>query len=159
MSFNRREFIHAGAAALAAFTASGCVCQQRKSASPSAQSPFDMPDLEPDSYAIGKKSIIVDLSKAASLHPIGGAAAIVRPEMPLQIIIVRFNRKEYFALSRLCTHGNQVLSFNPKRGVLQCNGYNHSIFGLDGAVVKGPAPTPLKVYPVMLTDGKLEIVL
>ena len=47
-------------------------------------------------------------------------------------------------------HGGQTVSYNRKRHLLQCNNFNHSNFGLDGSVIKGPAETSLKSYPVRL---------
>lgn len=48
---------------------------------------------------------------------------------------------------------------NRRRGLLQCNNFNHSNFDLSGQVVKGPAETPLKSYPVKLVDDTLVVVL
>jgi Rieske Fe-S protein len=119
----------------------------------------DTPELEPDSYVISENSISIDLEKAAPLDKTDSAAAVVNADKGIQIIVVRTGKKEYVALHRLCTHGGQVVSYNDTRKVLQCNSYNHAIFSLSGEVVKGPAPKPLKAYPVKLSQNTLEIIL
>jgi Rieske Fe-S protein len=162
MNFNRREFLQKGTASVTALTAlsmGGCTCSQLSQASQSGFVCCNTPDLEPDSLTLSATGLTIDLAKAKSLNQVGTSAAIVNPEKSLQIIIVRAEKKRYVALSRLCTHANQVVSYNPKRKRIQCNNYNHAIFDLEGQVVKGPAPTALKSYPVVLHDGLLEIVL
>ena len=136
-----------------------CVCRMARGASGPRSTCCTTPDLETESLVIGEKSLTIDLAKAPSLSAVGSAANIINPERSLQIILVRRGKKQFVALSRLCTHGQQVVSYNPKRDVLQCNNFNHAIFNLNGQVVKGPAPTPLKSYPVALKNGRLEIVL
>jgi Rieske Fe-S protein len=136
-----------------------CVCPKARGVSGPRSTCCSTPDLERESLVIEEKGLTIDLTKAPSLATIGSAAYIINAEKSLQIIVVRTGKKEYLALSRLCTHASQVISYNRKRGVLQCNGFNHSIFDLSGQVVKGPAATPLKSYPVTLMDGKLEIAL
>lgn len=158
MSCNRREFLHKGTASLAALSAltmDGCVCQQTNNRSNCCFTP----ELEPESLVIDESSLTIDLAKALSLNEVGNAVYIVNPDRQIQIIIVRAAKNDYVALSRLCTHGNQVISYNRKRNILQCNSYNHSIFDLSGEIVKGPAEIPLKSYPVTLADGKLTVTL
>ena len=87
----------------------------------------------------------------------GNAVYVTEEKKSLKLILVRAGRREYFALSRLCTHGGQTIGYNRKRGLLQCNNFNHSIFDLGGGIVKGPAETPLKSYPVTLVEDKLMI--
>ena len=164
MNYSRRKFLENSVTSTAtlstlALLGASCVCNQRKNSSAPHSTCCFTPDIEPDSLSTGEKSLIIDLTKAPSLSAAGTAAFIVNQEKQLQIIVVRSGEKEYSATSRLCTHGNQVLSYNEQRGVLQCNGFNHSIFALDGQVIKGPAPTALKSYKVTLADEKLEIAL
>ncbi|MCE5251293.1 Rieske (2Fe-2S) protein [bacterium] len=136
-----------------------CLCNTSANAQRTRSTCCETPELEPDSYEISEKSISVDLKKAVSLDKPGYAAAVVNADKNIQIIVVRTGKKEYVALHRLCTHGGQVVSYNSTRKILQCNSYNHSIFALNGEVVKGPAPKPLKVYPVKISRNMLEIIL
>lgn len=150
---SRREMIHHSAL----LVGSVCMCHQAMGATEFKSTCCNTPNLEAESLEIGEKSIIVDLTKAPTLSEVGTAAFIINKEKSLDIIVVRAEEEKYFVLSRLCTHGRQVLSYVRKRGVLQCNSFNHSIFALNGQVVKGPAPEPLKSYPVTYSQGKLEI--
>jgi len=139
----------------------GCACACRRlSASEGPRSTnCDTPDLEQDSLVIGEKSVTIELAKAPSLREVGNAAYLVDREKKLDIIILHAGPDEYRALSRLCTHAYRPISYIRTRRLLMCNNANHSIFDLDGQVVKGPAPSAIRVYPVKLVDGKLEITL
>ena len=106
------------------------------------------PHLELESYSIEENRVLIDLEKAASLAEAGNAAFIDKPEKNIQLIIVRPDDNKFVALSRFCTHGRQILSYNSHRRLLQCNSYNHSLFDLDGSVWKGPAPRPLDSFRV-----------
>jgi Rieske Fe-S protein len=136
-----------------------CLCATPSGAKRTRSTCCETPELEPDSYEISRTGISIDLEKAAPLDKPGTAAAVVDADKGIQIIIVRTGKKEYVALHRLCTHGNQVVSYNDTRKILQCNSYNHSIFALNGEVVKGPAPRPLKAYPAKISRNTLEIIL
>jgi Rieske Fe-S protein len=117
------------------------------------------PELGKESYFISENNIVIDLAKAEPLKEPGYAVVIINPDKNIQIIIVRTEETEYAALHRLCTHGGQAISYNSERNILQCNNYNHSIFDLDGQVVKGPAINPLKKYETKLESNKLVVLL
>lgn len=137
----------------------GCVCSRINPAAPPGLTCCDNPFLEPESLTVGEKTLRIDLTKAPSLRYAGSTANIALWDKSIQIIVVRPAKKEFYALRRMCTHGNQTVSYNPQRGILQCNNYNHSIFALNGDVIKGPAPSPLPTYAVNVKEGILEIVL
>jgi Rieske Fe-S protein len=115
------------------------------------------PEVEPESVTYGPGGLTIDLRKAPSLREVGSAAYVVNDARSLQLIIVHAQKREYCALSRLCTHGGQVISYNRQRGMLQCNNFNHAIFLLDGRVWKGPAEKPLRSYAVVLVEEALVI--
>jgi nitrite reductase/ring-hydroxylating ferredoxin subunit len=117
------------------------------------------PEISKDCYLVSDERIIIDLAQVKALDTPGHAALIVDAAKNFQIIIVRPNEQDYVALSRICTHGGNVVSYNPKRNILQCNNYNHSIFDLTGGVVKGPAEEPLHVYPLKVEGNSLVITL
>lgn len=162
MKNTRRDFLQKGAVSLTALTplmTGGCICHQLNQTSTSQATCCFTPELEPDSLAIHENHLVIDLVKASSLKPIGAAAYIVKAERSLQLIVLHVEKDDYRVLSRLCTHGNQVISYNHKRGLLQCNNFNHSNFDLNGDVVKGPAETPLISYSTDLNNQFLEIYL
>jgi Rieske Fe-S protein len=115
------------------------------------------PDLEPESLMIDEGRLTIDLKQARCLAEVGNAAWITDESRGLKLILVRAARDEYCVLSRLCTHGAQTVSYNRERRLLQCNNFNHSNFGLDGSVVKGPAETPLRTYPVERVGDTLVV--
>ena len=115
------------------------------------------PEIEKESLTFNENSLIIDLGKTSTLQKSGQAVYVDYPEKNVKMIVVREKKNSYHALSRLCTHGGQALSYVPERKILQCNSYNHSIFSLDGTVWKGPAPTDIRAYGLMLEKNKLEI--
>jgi nitrite reductase/ring-hydroxylating ferredoxin subunit len=151
----RREVMGAGALLV------GCVCGCRTQSDLTAprSTCCSTPDLEPESVTYGPGGLTIDLLKAPSLKEVGNAAYLVNEAKSLQLIVVRPEKQVYCVLSRLCTHGGQVISYNRERGMLQCNNYNHAIFLLDGRVWKGPAEKPLKAYPVVLVAEALVVTL
>jgi nitrite reductase/ring-hydroxylating ferredoxin subunit len=134
----------------------GCLCHRARGADAKSTC-CSTPDLEPDALTFEERAVTVNLAQAPSLSEVGDAAFLVNPERQLELIVVHAAPDRYVALSRACTHGGQILSYARKRGALVCNNYNHSIFDLEGKVVKGPAASPLTAYPVALNRGQLEI--
>jgi cytochrome b6-f complex iron-sulfur subunit len=62
------------------------------------------------------------------------------------IMITRLSATEYAALSMRCTHEGCSVDDRPaKNGPINCFCHG-SAFGLDGHVIAGPAPSPLKRY-------------
>ena len=149
----RREMMGAGVLLV------GGVCGCRTADDPTAprSTCCSTPDVEPESVTFGPGGLTIDLLKAPSLREVGNAAYVVNEARSLQLIVVHAEADRYCVLSRLCTHGGQVVSFNRERGMLQCNNFNHAIFDLDGRVWKGPAEKPLKSYPVVLVAEALVI--
>jgi Rieske Fe-S protein len=149
----RRKVIQAGA------LLAGGVCSCRSTGDPAAprSTCCDTPELEPESVTYGPGGLTIDLLKAPSLREVGNAAYIANKDRGLQLIVVHPEKHWYCVLSRLCTHGGQVVAYNRKRGVLQCCNFNHSIFDLDGRVCKGPAEKPLKAYAVVFVEDALVV--
>jgi len=137
----------------------GGVCGCRTAGDPAAprSTCCDTPELEPQSVTFGRGGLTIDLLKAPSLREIGNAAYVVDKPRSLQLIVVHAEKRRYCVLSRLCTHGGQVVSYNRERGMLQCNNFNHAIFDLDGRVWKGPAERPLQSYPVVFVEDALVV--
>ena len=107
----------------------------------------------------GANTISIDLNKAISLSETGSSANIIDVQRDVDIIIVHCDERRYAVLSGLCTHFPRPLTYIPSRRVLQCNNFNHSIFDLEGRVVKGPAREPIRRYRAVLRGNHLEITL
>lgn len=150
----RREMMEAGA-----LLVGGACCGCRTGDKPAAARATccSTPDVEPESMTFGSGGLTIDLRRAPSLRGVGSAAYVVHKDKGLDLIVVHAAAGQYCVLSRLCTHGGQVVSYNRARGMLQCNNFNHSIFELNGSVWKGPAEKPLKSYVVVLVADALVI--
>lgn len=96
--------------------------------------------------------ITVDLNSAeyASLKTVGGFA------YKGDIIIIRSTDTVYIALSKLCTHSSCVVTYNASTQEIPCPCHG-SKFTKEGAVVNGPATSPLKKYDVKLSGNTLTI--
>jgi nitrite reductase/ring-hydroxylating ferredoxin subunit len=115
--------------------------------------------LDQGSYEVVGGKLRIQLAKAETLKRAPCAACFISEDEATQLIIVRCARSKYYALSRLCTHARQVVSFVPERRLLMCNGFNHSQFYLDGTIAKGPAEAALQTYSCIAEGGVLEITL
>jgi hypothetical protein len=97
------------------------------------------PELDPASVKYEDSRMLIDLDRAPDLREVGSSANLIDEGRKLDLIIVHFEHARFCTLAGLCTHYPRPLTYLPKRRLLQCNNFNHSIFGLDGSVVKGPA--------------------
>ncbi len=152
----RREILRRSSLIL---TGGICFCQQARGEAQSEETCCGTPLLEMESLLFEDGQLVVNLEKAVSLRTKGSAAGIILPERGLDIIIVHESKNNYVVLSALCTHAWRPLSYLKKRRILMCNNFNHSIFDLEGKVLRGPAGAPLKLYPTRLRHGQLEIAL
>lgn len=149
----RREMMGAGALLIGGV----CGCRTMDDQAAPRSTCCNTPNVEPESVTFGPGGLTIDLLKAPSLREVGNAVYVIDESRSLQLIVVHALKRQYCVLSRLCTHGRQVLSYNPDRGMLQCCNFNHSIFDLQGNVWKGPAQRPLRVYDVVLVADALVI--
>lgn len=62
----------------------------------------------------------------------------------------------FLALSHQCTHNRCRVHYVPQQQVLLCPCHN-SLFSLSGAVLRGPASSPLQRYPVTLQNGRIVV--
>ena len=65
----------------------------------------------------------------------------------------------YKAVPNKCTHGGMELEYKHSEKIIRCVSFGKSEFDLTGKVLKGPAPTPLTIYPVSVKADKLFITL
>ena len=97
-------------------------------------------------------SFSIDLTdpKYTALQNVGGAV------LTSGIIIIRRSTTVYVALSTVCTHAGCTVNYsaNTNRLVCPCHG---SVFSNSGAVVTGPATTPLPSYSVSVMGDTLTV--
>jgi len=94
----------------------------------------------------------VDLSDPAyaNLKTVGGYA------YKGDIIVIRSTDTVYIALSKVCTHSSCTVTYNSSTSELPCPCHG-SKFTKEGAVVNGPATSPLKKYNVTQNGNILTI--
>ena len=134
-----------------------CLCRTLGADDPVESTCCITPEIEPEALIFKENSVIINLAKTSALQRSGQAVYVDYPEKKARMIVVREKRNKYHALSRLCTHGGQALSYIPERNMLQCNSYNHSIFTLEGTLWKGPAPEDIQAYEIISGNHTLEI--
>ena len=72
------------------------------------------------------------------------------------IIIINTGNDTFAALSAICTHQGCTVGYNSSAGNIQC-GCHGSVFSTSGAVINGPAITPLPKYSVSKAGNILTI--
>ena len=72
------------------------------------------------------------------------------------IFVTRVSDTELRALSGVCTHAGCIVEWEGSRFDCPCHG---SQFTATGAVMKGPAGTPLRTFTTMLEGDQLTIML
>ncbi|MER5353304.1 Rieske (2Fe-2S) protein [Kitasatospora sp. NPDC002551] len=93
----------------------------------------------------------VDVGPASAV-PVGGGT-VYREK---KIVVTQPTEGQYKAFSAKCTHAGCVVD-QVKNQKIQCPCHG-SLFGItDGAVLDGPAPTPLPEYTVAVEGGNLKV--
>jgi cytochrome b6-f complex iron-sulfur subunit len=94
----------------------------------------------------------VDLNDPAyaKLKTVGGF------EYKGDIIIIRSTETVYLALSKVCTHSQCTVTYNSSSKDIPCPCHG-SKFNTEGAVLNGPAASPLKKYDVKQNGNILTL--
>ncbi|MFJ9609704.1 Rieske (2Fe-2S) protein [Kitasatospora sp. NPDC101176] len=93
----------------------------------------------------------VDLG-AASAVPVGGGK-VFREQ---KIVVTQPTEGQYKAFSAKCTHAGCIVDQVKDQQIdCPCHGSRFSV--TDGAVLDGPAPTPLPAYAVAVEGGNLKV--
>jgi cytochrome b6-f complex iron-sulfur subunit len=104
---------------------------------------------DPEDEKTPSGGITVDLNDPAyaALKTVGGFA------YKGDIIIIRSTDTVYLALSKVCTHSQCTVTYNSSSKDIPCPCHG-SKFNTEGAVLNGPANSPLKKYNVK-QDGNI----
>ncbi|MFB6889458.1 Rieske (2Fe-2S) protein [Kitasatospora sp. NPDC056327] len=93
----------------------------------------------------------VDVGPASAV-PVGGGT-VYREK---KIVVTQPTEGQYRAFSAKCTHAGCIVD-QVRNQKIQCPCHG-SLFGItDGAVLDGPAPTPLPEYTVAVEGGNLKV--
>ena len=141
---NRRSFIvKSGAIVAGASLCSGCSLFTRQA----------KPDVQTTATAG-----VITLTKGdvAKLNKPGGTLRVVSPDGFTRIFMLRGQKGELTALSMACTHWGSDVDYVPEKNHFICQSHG-SLFGLDGAVLEGPASDALERYEVTETESSIQI--
>lgn len=72
------------------------------------------------------------------------------------LIVVRVSASEFTALSQACTHAGTTVNYQPTAQNFLCPNHG-SKFATSGAVLNGPAASPLHKYNTELTGNNLRV--
>lgn len=96
-------------------------------------------------------SLTIDMSLPAYANLLNpGGFAVVK-----EVIVIN-SAGTYIALSAKCTHDGCSVTYSAASGNLPCPCHN-SLFSTTGAVINGPASSPLPVYTVTKSGNILTI--
>ena len=146
----RKDFIEQVGLSAASILIFGCMQGCSKSDSPAPTPPTGTTN-PPPVKAIDF-TINITTNPYTSLNTAGGFYV----DKANNIIIARTLTDEFLAVSSLCTHQQVLLDFQASNNRFYCSGHG-SLFSTTGAVLNGPAATPLKQYKTTRTGNNLRI--
>jgi len=72
------------------------------------------------------------------------------------VLLVRTSQTEWRAFSAVCTHLSCIVQYQPERTRIWCACHN-GVYNLQGQVVSGPPPKPLRLYDVHVRQDEVVI--
>jgi cytochrome b6-f complex iron-sulfur subunit len=145
----RKDFIEQVGLSAASILIFGCMQGCSKSDSPAPAQPPSNNTTQPKAIDF---TINITLNPYSSLNTAGGFYV----DKTNNIIIARTLTNEFLAVSSLCTHQQVTVDFQAPNNRFYCSAHG-SVFSTTGAVLNGPAATPLKQYKTTLTGNNLRI--
>lgn len=103
----------------------------------------------PGGEAKGKKVIV-----RKSEIPIGSAKDIIINSIPS--IVINTPDRGFIALSKVCTHLGCLVEYEKAKNRLLCP-CHAGVYTLEGAVVSGPPPKPLRKFPLKVEGEDIVI--
>jgi cytochrome b6-f complex iron-sulfur subunit len=110
-------------------------------------------------WSLEGNNVNVKLSQMPESLPKGGAVYLKGSGLSKPVLLLRTEDDRYLAFEDRCTHSGRKLDPVPGEAKLRCCSIGHSVFDLEGNVVKGWAKGPLTCYAVEQSDGDLIITL
>jgi Rieske Fe-S protein len=99
--------------------------------------------------------VSVDLAANKALAKVGGAVLFTAKDgFPAALVRTAAGAKGLTAISLVCTHMGVTVAQSQGKWICPAHG---SLYALNGAVLGGPASSPLKKYPVTVTATKVVI--
>ncbi|MGA8571073.1 MAG: Rieske (2Fe-2S) protein [Desulfobaccales bacterium] len=106
--------------------------------------------LLPVEAALGPKNLSIPLGEV----PVNATKELMFGSTP--IIVLDIPDKGYLAFSRVCTHLGCLVKFNKEKQEFICP-CHAGTFDLEGNVVSGPPPKPLRKFAVKVEGNNLVI--
>jgi cytochrome b6-f complex iron-sulfur subunit len=72
------------------------------------------------------------------------------------VLLIRTSQTEWRAFSAVCTHLSCIVQYQPERTRIWCACHN-GVYNLQGQVVSGPPPKPLRLYDVHVRQDEVVI--
>ena len=155
-----RAAVLAGALAVLAAAVGGASAADARrrprsqAAGPSLGSPAATSSPSPSSSASGPSSPSQGAAiGSASQVPVGGAASFTDPADGQPAYVVQPAQGTFKAFSAVCTHAGCTVQF--QQGAFFCPCHASTFDGTTGAVVSGPAPSPLPSIPITVSGGTI----
>ncbi|MFZ1201138.1 MAG: Rieske (2Fe-2S) protein [Desulfobacterales bacterium] len=102
--------------------------------------------------------LTINLDRTPELSRAGGAVRFEGKGLPVRVLVVRGEDKQYRAFHNRCTHlGHRRLDYVPGTETVQCCSVNKSTYTFGGEKIHGPAPRPIANYPVEVGEKELRI--
>lgn len=152
----RRRRTAAGLAAVAMVAAASLASMIQTGCAALRYTPQEA-QVAPEAYTVtgDSLSVTVALARVPELAAVGGAATIIDERLSRHLLIARPGTDEYVVVSSHCTHFGRALSYEHDKRRFRCSSLSHSEFGLDGAVLGGPAEGPIMVYRTTVENDTL----
>jgi thiosulfate dehydrogenase [quinone] large subunit len=94
----------------------------------------------------------------ASSVPVGGAASFTDPKLQSPAYVLQPKAGKFVAFSAICTHEGCTVNFDRSAEEFVCPCHGSIYNATTGAVLQGPAPSPLPSIPVAAgSDGRLYV--
>ncbi len=102
--------------------------------------------------------LTINLEKITELSHPGTAVRFEGKNLPKRILVVFEGEGQYRAIHNRCSHlGHRRLDYVPGTQTVQCCSVNKSTYSLTGEKIYGPAPEPVRTYPVEICGKDLHI--
>ncbi len=93
--------------------------------------------------------VAIGLDKVEKLKTVGGSLIIKIKEK--EILFIRDTDESIRSLDPTCTHNRCQVAYNAEKKTIDCPCHG-SRYDLEGKVLEGPAPAPLKKYDAYLDE-------
>ena len=102
--------------------------------------------------------LTISLVRIPELTRPGKAVRLEGKSLPVRILVVFGENKQYLAFQNRCTHmGHRRLDYVPGTETVQCCSVSKSTYTFDGDKIHGPAPEPIRTYPVEVAEREVRI--